>query len=127
MIYAARKNGWPCVDCTESIRIVHQNHDYSHLPGGQAHYRLPESLENVRLAGGRRTIFSLLDTNRRLVNGRLEPPRYFLRKLAREMEIFPLVKLGSYPLAQVAYAIFHPVRAYRDVRKWLRGQSGGAG
>ena len=25
------------------------------------------------------------------------------------------------PLAQVAFAIFHPIRAYRDFRKWLRG------
>ncbi len=63
MIYQARQKGWPVVDATPSIDIIHQDHDYSHLPGGQAHYRLPESNENVRLAGGERNIFTLLDTN----------------------------------------------------------------
>ena len=59
MIYAGRRSGWPVVDATASIMIIHQNHDYSHLPGGQPHYRLPETDENVRLAGGKRVIFHL--------------------------------------------------------------------
>ncbi|HQV94818.1 MAG TPA: hypothetical protein PLF41_10155, partial [Anaerolineales bacterium] len=32
MIYKARKEGWAVIDCTPSVMIVHQNHDYSHLP-----------------------------------------------------------------------------------------------
>ena len=38
MIYKARKEGWPVIDCTPSVMIVHQNHDYSHLPVGKPHY-----------------------------------------------------------------------------------------
>ena len=81
MIYEARRRGWACVDATGSIQIIHQDHDYSHLPQGQAHYRLPETFENVRLAGGRRTIFTLIDTDCRLVNGRIEPVQTNLQKI----------------------------------------------
>jgi hypothetical protein len=124
MIYECRRNGWPCVDATESIRVVHQDHDYSHLPQGQPHYRLPETFENVHLAGGGRTIFSLLDTNRRLAQGNLLPANSNWKKFWHDVETFPLVGLHSYPLAQAAYALFHPIRAYRDFRFWLKGNHG---
>jgi hypothetical protein len=38
MIYKARKEKWAVIDCTPSIMIIHQNHDYSHLPNGKPHY-----------------------------------------------------------------------------------------
>lgn len=62
MIYWARRQHWAPVDTTHAINIIHQNHDYSHLPGGARHYRLPESGDNIKLAGGRQTIFRLTDT-----------------------------------------------------------------
>ena len=34
----------------------------------------------------------------------------------REVEIFPLVRLHSRPLARAFYALFHPRRAYRELR-----------
>jgi hypothetical protein len=123
MIYAGRSRGWPVIDGSPDIMIVHQNHDYSHLPGGQPHYKLPETFENIRLAGGNRAIFELSDSSHSLRDGRLYPHALTWRKFWREAEIFPLVKLRSYPLAQVFYAVFHPVRAYRDFRKRLRKTS----
>ena len=63
MIYEARQRGWLTVDATQDVIIIHQDHDYSHLPGGQPHYRLPETGENIRLAGGKRHIFLLTDAN----------------------------------------------------------------
>lgn len=114
MIYAGRTRGWPVVDATADIQIIHQNHDYSHLPGGQPHYRHPETFENVRLAGGKRAIFELPDASHRLVNGKLVRPPLTWKRLLREAEIFPLVSLHSYPLAQVFYALFHPVKAFRE-------------
>jgi hypothetical protein len=116
MIYAGRKNGWPVVDATASIMIVHQNHDYSHLPGGQPHYRLPETYENVRLAGGKRAIFELQDVSCHLVDGRFLPVPFSWRKLLREVEIFPLITLRSYALGQLFFAIFHPKKAYAELR-----------
>jgi hypothetical protein len=121
MIYEARRQGWACIDATETIQIVHQDHDYSHLPQGQAHYRLPETFENVRMAGGKRTIFTLIDTDYRLKNGILLPAQRSPEKLWRDVETFPLIRLHSYALAQLAYAVFHPKRAWMDLRVWLRG------
>jgi len=119
MIYHARRKGWPTIDATNSIFIVHQNHDYSHLPNGQPHYRLPETYENVRLAGGYRTIFTLADTNFQLVNGQIKKDDMPLKKVLREIETFPQRRLNSIPLANLTYSIFHPMRAYRDFRGWL--------
>ena len=124
MIYAGRKNGWPVVDGTPSIMIIHQNHDYSHLPGGQPHYKLPETFENIRLAGGKRTIFELQDVNRRLVDGKILPAPLSWSKFWREVEIFPLVSLHSYALGQLFYAVFHPLKAYREFRQASKQQAG---
>jgi hypothetical protein len=107
MIYMARKKGWAAVDATPSIMIVHQNHDYGHLPGGQPHYRLPETYENIRLAGGREiTRFTLLDTNKLLVKNQLRRPGWSCARLIRGLEIFPLLFLNNYWLAErIAYVI----------------------
>jgi hypothetical protein len=120
MIYHARCQGWEVIDATRAAQIVHQTHDYSHLPGGQPHYRLPETGENVRLAGGKRTIFGLKDANRVLVDGRIQKPRMSASRVWREAEICPLVTVHSMPLAQLAYAFFHPQKAYAEFRDWLR-------
>lgn len=122
MIFRARWLGWPVVDGSEAIQIVHQDHDYSHLPGGQPHYRLPETTDNVRMAGGRRTIFNLIDADRRLVNGRLTAVEQTAEKRRREAEIFPLVKLHSFLLGNLAYGLFHPKKAYPEFRQWLQGK-----
>jgi hypothetical protein len=107
MIYKARKEGWPTVDASASIFIIHQNHDYSHLPGGQPHYRLPETYENIRLAGGREvTRFTLLDANRKLVNGRLRRPGWSGERFVRWLETFPLLWFNNYWLAsRIAYVV----------------------
>ncbi len=119
MIYAGRLRGWPVVDASDDILIIHQNHDYSHLPGGQPHYRLPETFENVRLAGGKRAIFELPDASHRLSAGRVQPQKRSWARFWRNVEIFPLLRLHSVPLAQVSYALFHPKKAYRDFRLYL--------
>ena len=116
MIYAGRARGWPVVDASDEIQIIHQDHDYAHLPGGQPHYRHPETFENVRLAGGKRAIFELPDASHRLSGGRLVRPALTWRRFWREVEIFPLVRLHSYPLGQAFHAIFHPIKSYQEFR-----------
>jgi len=120
MIYAARRQGWACVDASKAIQIVHQDHDYSHLPGNQPHYKLPETFENIRLAGGRLTIFNLPDANQQLVDGKLLPARCSAARFWREVEIFPLLKLKSYKLGQLFYTIFHPKKAWYYFRQGQR-------
>jgi hypothetical protein len=104
------------IDATSILPVIHQDHDYSHLPGGQPHYRLPETSENIRLAGGRRTIFTLLDADFTLQDGKLIKIPLSGKKLFREMEIFPLVKLHSFALGEMAFMFFHPVKAWGEWR-----------
>jgi predicted GH43/DUF377 family glycosyl hydrolase len=90
MIYKARKEKWPVVDCTPSIMIIHQNHDYSHLPGGKPHYEHPDTNENIRLAGGQANIrYTVLDATYQLVaGGKLVRPKMTSLRFTRKLELF---------------------------------------
>jgi hypothetical protein len=125
MIYWARHNRWPMIDGSEGIQIIHQNHDYSHLPQGQSHHKHPETFENIRLGGGARTALLLNDANMRLTSNDILPMPLSWSRFWRAVEIFPLLSLRSYPLAQAAYALFHPQKAYHDFRAWQHGQKTG--
>ena len=117
MFYEARVKGWKLINCSKAINIIHQDHDYAHLPNGLPHYRQPESAENVRAAGGKRTIFTLLDCDYELdAEGNLHRAPMNKKKLLREMEIFPLVTLKSKTLGDAAFALFHPKKAYAEFR-----------
>jgi hypothetical protein len=88
MIFEARRLGWPVIDATESTMLVHQNHDYSHLPGGAPHYRMPESQENMRIAGGAAAIrYTVLDATHWLRDGELVRPTFLWGRLARGIEL----------------------------------------
>ena len=119
MIFRARWNHWPVIDATEMVTVLHQNHDYRHLPNGQIHYRLPESSENIRIGGGRRTIFNLTDATHRLVGGTLEKQPLDKGSFCREAEIFPLVGLRSRALGWLSFALFHPSKAFTEFKEWL--------
>ena len=89
MIYKARKEGWSVIDCTPSVMIVHQNHDYSHLPDGKPHYEHPETNENIRLAGGQANIrYTILDSTHQLVGGKLSRPKMTSLRFTRKLELF---------------------------------------
>ncbi len=106
MIYHARKSGFPAIDATQDVLVIHQNHDYSHLPGGKPHYDHPETNENISLAGGRpMTRFTLLDTNYRLANGQILPQKLDSDRLWRRIEAWPLLALGSTRLSNALWRI----------------------
>ena len=90
MIYQARKENWPVIDCTPSVMIIHQNHDYSHLPDGKPHYEHPDTNENIRLAGGPAKIrYTILDSTHQLTaNGKLVRPKMTSLHFARKLELF---------------------------------------
>ena len=108
MIYQARRQGWLAVDCSAELDIIHQEHDYRHLPEGKPHYRLPETGENIRLAGGRRTIFVLDDASHRLVDGKLQKMPLTWTRFWREFQNKPLLKDGNYALTQKRFQLLHP-------------------
>lgn len=119
MIYEGRKRGWKVIDATSSVDIIHQTHDYNHLPDGKPHYKLPESFDNLRMAGGKQVIFTLNDANSIIEKGQVKLQPVTWTKFWREVEIFPLLSLNSNLLAQVFYRIFHPVKTMKEVRVWL--------
>ena len=90
MIYQARKEKWTLIDCTPSVMIVHQNHDYSHLPDGKPHYEHPDTTENIRLAGGEANIrYTILDATHQLVpGGKLVRPKMSYLRFMRGVELF---------------------------------------
>jgi hypothetical protein len=92
MIFHARKSGWVTIDATPSIMIVHQDHDYSHLPGGQPHYRLEESDINRDLAGGEAHLYILMDINKRLIDAKIRPINPSLERILRRIELLLLAR-----------------------------------
>jgi hypothetical protein len=95
MIYHARQQGWWVIDATPSLKVVHQNHDYSHLPGGKSHHELPESSRNLELAGGKANIYLVLDSNRQLRDGKIIQPPPSLGRIARRVELWLYRKPGK--------------------------------
>ncbi len=87
MIYHACQSGLSVIDGTPSITVIHQDHDYSHLPGGRPHYDLEESEQNLNLAGGMRAMYYILDSHYQLKNGKLVRPPLTTLRLLRKIEL----------------------------------------
>jgi hypothetical protein len=110
-IYHGRQQGWKVIESTLAVTVGHQQHDYHHLPNGQIHYNLPESEENLRLAGGKRHIFTLIDANCRLdEHARIKPMPRTWRKIRREIEIYPVLKWDRPRLNLLAFYLMNPDR-----------------
>jgi hypothetical protein len=120
MIYKARKEGWPVIDCTPSVMIVHQSHDYSHLPGGKSHYDHPDTNENIRLAGGQANIrYTILDSTHQLVGGTLARPQMSALRFQRKVELF-LRKIFFFLPESTIESIVRPKRWQKRIKKLLK-------
>jgi len=96
MIYHAVQQPWPVIDITPSHRVIHQNHDYTHLPNGVVHFNLEESHQNVSLAGGIRTSYDLLDVRSTYINGKICRKKLSLARLLQKLEriVIPMDQKG---------------------------------
>ena len=117
MIYKGRCDHLAVIDATASIQVIHQNHDFSHFSDGRIHRLQPESAENLSLAGGRSTVYTIYDSNYQMIDGKAERIRLNRWKLIREISIFPAVTLHWHWLAHVTFVLFNPRRAIRDWRQ----------
>jgi hypothetical protein len=71
-IYKARALGVPVIDASEMITIIHQNHDYGHIPEGRKDtYYGPEADYNIKLVGGAKYMFLLKDATFRFKNNKM--------------------------------------------------------
>lgn len=121
MIYQARKEKWAVIDCTPSVMIVHQNHDYSHLPGGKPHYEHPDTNENIRLAGGEANIrYTILDATHRLSpSGKLIRPNMSYLRFMRGVELF-LRKIFFFLPEKIIENVARPKRWKKRIMKIFR-------
>lgn len=117
MIFHARQERWPVIDCTPSVMIVHQNHDYRHLPGGKSHYTHPETNENIRLAGGPAAVrYTILDATHRLKDGKLTRPVPSWGRFWRGVELF-LRKVFFFLPENTVENIVRPKRWKKRIQK----------
>jgi hypothetical protein len=68
--------------------VIHQCHDYGHLPDGKSHYTLNESRDNEAMAGGSANLYMVLDCEKQLKDGRLKPPPTTLIRSLRRGEVW---------------------------------------
>jgi hypothetical protein len=67
LIKAARQSEIPVVDVSRVSAVLHQNHDYNHVSGGEERvWRGAEAAENFRLYGGERHAYTLLSATHEL-------------------------------------------------------------
>jgi len=116
MMYKARHAGLPLIDASKAITAIHQQHDYAHLPGGQPHYRHPESMRNIELAGGYETMFRLRDANWVLEGHRLRKKNVTEWDFPRKIEADLIAVFGTGFLARVTRMLFHPRDAFSYMR-----------
>src|SRR5258706_3264653 len=120
MIYKARAEKWAVIDCTPSVMIVHQNHDYGHLPGGKPHYEHPDTNENIRLAGGQANVrYTILDATHQLVDGKLSRPKLTDLRFIRSLELF-LRKLFFFLPEDMIENIARPKRWQKRFKKLFK-------
>jgi hypothetical protein len=106
------------------VTVIHQDHDYAHLPDGKPHYRLPESERNLELAGGRPSVFSLKDSDWVYAGGRMQPRRVELNHLLRRAEVAIYLALGPGRAARRARLLMHPIETLRSIRSRRAEDSG---
>jgi hypothetical protein len=113
MIYDGIRKKIPVIDATSGITIVHQSHDYAHLPEGKPHYRLPETELNVELAGGREMIFTLNDASWTYEKKGLRKKSLLERGIPRWIETSVFTLLGPGKAAKIFRLLFHPISTLR--------------
>ena len=120
MIYKARAEHWAVIDCTPSVMIAHQNHDYSHLPDGKPHYEHPETNENIRLAGGQANVrYTILDATHQLADGTLIRPKMTTLRLTRKLELF-LRAIFFFLPENVIENVVRPKRWQKRINKFFK-------
>lgn len=99
-IYRARKLSIPVVDVTQAVMVIHQNHDYSHVPRrvGEV-WEGPEADWNRQLIGGWDYLFTLLDATHIMTLQAVRPARGY-KYLYRRLQTLPIFYPGARPIFQ---------------------------
>jgi hypothetical protein len=95
MVYHARTTFGAAIDASRDVMVVHQNHDYSHLPGNKPPYGSEVAKSNLAKAGGRKCVYNVLDTNRELFHGHIRRPQIRLVRILRRLERLFITDTGK--------------------------------
>ena len=88
LIKEARRQRIPVVDMTQFARAIHQNHDYSHIAGGQqGAYWGEEARRSLVIYGGVPHAFTLLDVTHELLPRWTNPARSFSPRSCRRTTV----------------------------------------
>ncbi len=118
-IYKARAEKWDVIDATQDVMIVHQNHDYRHLAGGEIHYNAPETKKNTEMAGGvAETRYTIVDSNFQLRDGKILRPRPTSGRFWRGIELF-LRKIFFFLPEDKRENVVRPQRWAKKIRKFF--------
>jgi hypothetical protein len=115
LLFWTRKNKIPVIDATATMLIVHQNHDYSHLPqeSATAHGGRERDI-NLELAGGWDHIFTLKDADWVLGWEGLKKSPWTRENLWRRLEKLYVL----YPVTFSVFRLFPSfLRILRKIRK----------
>jgi len=73
-IYHARKLGIPVIDATKAVTVIHQDHDYGHVPRRRGSlWEGPEADRNRELMGGSQHIFTTQDATHVMTSKMIRP------------------------------------------------------
>lgn len=136
VIYRGRKLGIPVIDGSSSATVIHQNHDYGHVSGGDGKsWKGPEGDTNIDIMGGWDYVFTLRDTNWVHIDGRVIRRQWNRSRIVRFIGTLPVLHPYLRPVAksllkiakQLKYKIVHfkiKMSARRSPLKVIVGASG---
>ncbi len=109
MIFNILSLGIPVIDLTHAVRVIHQHHDYRHVPAGRGNtWEGPEADLNRQLAGAKQRLrFSIADaTHISRADGTLRPnshtiARYLKLLIAKNPSLKWLVEILGFPFLVV--------------------------
>jgi hypothetical protein len=106
-IYRARALKIPVIDATDGCTVIHQNHDYAHVPGGNApgSYEGPEAVLNRQIMGGEEHSFVIGDATHRVeCNTIIKAMDY--RHLNYRLNRQPILNPPKGPLQKIQWRLF---------------------
>jgi hypothetical protein len=120
-IYRARSFQIPVIDATEGGTVIHQNHNYSHIPGGinSKSFEGPEADQNRNLVGGEEYSFNINDATHRIVKKSIVRSTDFQNinyRLARQRVLHSSMGELANIRWKILYAMFY---RRRFLPKWL--------
>ncbi len=115
LVWKASETGAVVVDASATVLAIHQNHDYSYHPQGFAGtFQGEEALENIRLAGGKGHLQTMLDATYELT------PEGKFRRIIFRKPVFLIKRF----LWDVFINRTFPVRKRLGLRRRVRVEDG---